>query len=74
MTARGVLSMSAGLSAIRATSGLGLPGLVPEAAWVHSAARTIHEDGPEQFLVNMLQMLRESFEHAHLQFGEVEDE
>src|SRR5207249_4802790 len=28
------------------------PGLVPEAAWVHAAARTIHEDGPEQFLVN----------------------
>jgi len=50
------------------------PGLVPEAAWVHAAARTIHEDGAEQFLVNMLEMLRESFEHAHLQFGEAEDE
>src|SRR6201982_12351 len=50
------------------------PGLVPEAAWVHAAARAIQEDGAEQFLVNMLQMLRESFEHAHLQFGEAEDE
>ena len=50
------------------------PGLVPEAAWVHAAARTIQEDGAEHFLVNMLQMLRESFEHAHLQFGEAEDE
>src|SRR5438046_1809538 len=30
------------------------PGLVPEAAWVHAAARTIQEDGAEQFLVNML--------------------
>ena len=50
------------------------PGLVPEAAWVHAATRTIREDGAEQFLVNMLQMLRESFEHAHLQFGEAEDE
>src|SRR5881392_4429058 len=36
------------------------PGLVPEAAWVHAAARTIHEDGPEQFLVNMLQIDRKS--------------
>src|SRR5947207_1634089 len=29
------------------------PGLVPEAAWVHAAARTIHEDGPGQLLGSM---------------------
>ena len=75
MKARGILSTCAVLSAIHATLGVGpYPGLVPEAAWVHAAARTIQEDGAEQFLVNMLQMLRESFEHAHLQFGEAEDE
>jgi hypothetical protein len=41
---------------------------------VHAAAHAIEEDGAEQFLVNMLQMLRESFEHAHLQFGDAEDD
>src|SRR5438105_15240240 len=49
------------------------PALVPEAAWAHAAARTIREDGAEQFLVNMRQMLRESFEHEHLKFGEAQD-
>ncbi len=67
--------MYAVLSAIRAMQGLDLiPVSFPKQHGCIRPARTIHEDGAEQFLINMLQMLRESFEHAHLQFGEAEDE
>jgi hypothetical protein len=45
------------------------PALVPEADWIHSAARAIEQDGAEQFLVNMLHMTRGCFEHAYLDFG-----
>ena len=51
------------------------PPLVPEDAWIHTAARTIASEGAEQFLVNMLEMLRQSFEHPpHLEMGEAEDD
>jgi hypothetical protein len=51
------------------------PPLVPEDAWIHTAARTIASEGAEQFLVNMLEMLRQSFEHPpHLEMGEAEED
>jgi hypothetical protein len=34
--------------------------VVSDAAWVHAAAALIREDGPEQFLVNLLHVLRSS--------------
>jgi hypothetical protein len=45
------------------------PGLVSEVDWVHSAIKVIEQDGAEQFLVNVLAMLRASFENAELNFG-----
>jgi hypothetical protein len=36
------------------------PRLVDEATWVRAATRMIQEDGAEQFLVNMLYVLRKS--------------
>ena len=51
------------------------PPLVPEDAWIHTAAHTIAKEGAEQFLVNMLEMLRQSFERPpHLEMGEAEDD
>ena len=51
------------------------PPLVPEDAWIHTAARTIATDGAEQFLVNMLEMLRQSFERPpHMEMGEAEED
>ena len=51
------------------------PPLVPEDAWIHTAARTIASEGAEQFLVNMLEMLRQSFEHpSHMEMGEAEED
>jgi hypothetical protein len=42
-------------------AGLGpFPQLVPEAQWVGAAAWGIRADGPEQFLVNLLFVLRQS--------------
>jgi len=35
--------------------------------WVQSAAKVIAEEGSEQFLVNLLAVLRPSFAHAHLE-------
>ena len=46
------------------------PGLVPEDDWVHAAVRQIEKDGEEQFLVNMLHLLRGMFENAHLESAE----
>ncbi len=37
------------------------PQLVPDEQWVRAAANAIREDGAEQFLVNLLHMLRQSF-------------
>jgi hypothetical protein len=38
------------------------PRLIEDAAWVRDCARLIEEEGPEQFLVNLLYVLRECFE------------
>jgi hypothetical protein len=37
------------------------PRLVEDAAWVRACARPIEEEGAEQFLVNLLYVLRECF-------------
>jgi hypothetical protein len=38
------------------------PRMVADEVWIGSAAKLIREEGPEQFLVNMLYVLRRSFE------------
>jgi hypothetical protein len=38
------------------------PRLVEDAAWVRACAQLIEEEGPQQFLVNLLYVLRESFQ------------
>ena len=38
------------------------PRLVEDAAWVRACAKLIEEEGPEQFLVNLLYVLRECFQ------------
>jgi hypothetical protein len=38
------------------------PRLVEDAAWVRACARLIEEEGAEQFLVNLLYVLRECFQ------------
>ena len=44
-------------------TGLGpFPRLVEDAAWVRACAKLIAEEGPEQFLVNLLHVLRECFQ------------
>jgi hypothetical protein len=40
------------------------PRLVEDEQWVRACAKLIKEDGPEQFLVNLLFVLRESFDEA----------
>jgi hypothetical protein len=37
------------------------PRLVEDAAWVRACARLIEEEGADQFLVNLLHVLRECF-------------
>lgn len=39
----------------------GFPALVDDETWVRAAARMIRDEGAEQFLVNMLYVLRQSF-------------
>jgi hypothetical protein len=41
------------------------PAVVSEEQWVAAAARMIEEDGVEQFLVNMLYVLREAMAVVH---------
>jgi hypothetical protein len=44
-------------------AGIGpFPALVSDETWIRSAAKLIREEGPEQFLVNMLYLARRSFE------------
>ena len=44
-------------------TGLGpFPRLVEDAAWVRACAKLIAEEGPQQFLVNLLYVLRECFQ------------
>jgi len=38
------------------------PQVISDEAWVQAAAQLINEEGPEQFLVNMLYMLRQSMD------------
>ena len=42
------------------------PQLIPDEQWVRCAAKAIAEDGPEQFLVNMLHVLRQTMSGATL--------
>ena len=43
-------------------AGIGpFPGLISDEQWVRAAATMIAEDGAEQFLVNLLHILRASF-------------
>ena len=43
-------------------TGIGpFPRLVEDAAWVRACAKLIEEEGPDQFLVNLLYVLRECF-------------
>ena len=44
-------------------TGLGpFPRLVEDAAWVRACSKLIEEEGPQQFLVNLLYVLRECFQ------------
>ena len=44
-------------------TGIGpFPRLVEDAAWVRACAKLIEEEGPQQFLVNLLYVLRECFQ------------
>lgn len=38
------------------------PSLIDEETWIRAATQAIREQGPEQFLVNMLYVLRKSFD------------
>jgi hypothetical protein len=38
------------------------PRLVEDAAWVRACSKLIEEEGPQQFLVNLLYVLRECFQ------------
>lgn len=44
-------------------AGVGAPALVDEQQWIASANKQIEEDGPEQFLVNMLFVMRQTISH-----------
>jgi hypothetical protein len=39
----------------------GYPKTIPDDQWVASARKVLAEDGPDQFLVNLLYLLRRSF-------------
>ncbi len=54
-----------GLIANPVYAGIGpFPQLVSDEQWVRAAARAIQEDGREQFLVNLLHVLRQSLEQV----------
>ena len=40
--------------------------LVTDEQWIRPAAKAVGEDGPEQFLINMLHVLRQSLKDAKL--------
>jgi hypothetical protein len=42
------------------------PRMVEDEAWVRGCERVIEEEGPEQFLVNLLYVLRETFDEKLL--------
>lgn len=39
----------------------GFPALIDDETWIAAASRMIRDEGAEQFLVNMLHVLRQSF-------------
>ena len=43
------------------------PQLIPDEQWIRCAAKAIAGDGPEQFLVNMLYVLRQALRGAKLE-------
>jgi hypothetical protein len=56
-----------GLIANPVYTGIGpFPQLVPDEEWIRCAAKAIRVEGPEQFLVNMLYVLRRSLKEAKL--------
>jgi hypothetical protein len=40
------------------------PSLIEDKVWVRAASKAINEDGNEQFLINVLHLLRQSFAGA----------
>ena len=40
------------------------PSVIPDEQWIRCNARLIRDEGPEQFLVNLLAVLRDSFEES----------
>jgi hypothetical protein len=42
------------------------PSLMDEETWVRAASQAIRDQGPEQFLVNMLYVLRQSFDATNV--------
>ena len=56
-----------GLIANPVYAGIGpFPQLVTDEQWIRAAAKAIRADGPEQFLVNMLHILRQSLKDAQM--------
>src|SRR5436309_2442237 len=56
-----------GILANPVCAGIGpFPRVVTDEQWIRAAAKSIREHGPEQFLVNMLHVLRQSMEHVKL--------
>jgi hypothetical protein len=49
------------------------PAMVPEEQWVKAAVKAIQEDGAEQFLVNLLSVLRESFQSFENMRGDADE-
>ena len=51
-------------------AGIGpFPAFVDDKSWVRTAAKLIEEDGKEQFLVNILYTLRDTFKYARINYG-----
>ena len=42
------------------------PQFIPDEQWIRCAAKAMAEDGPEQFLVNMLHVLSQAMSRASL--------
>ncbi len=56
-----------GLIANPVYAGIGpFPQLVTDEQWIRAAAKAVRADGPEQFLVNMLHVLRQSLKETKL--------
>ena len=42
------------------------PGIIDDRSWIKSASKAIDEVGNEQFLINLLHLLRESLQHTKI--------